>query len=91
MTFKTNASTVEAIQSIGDVSGFAAKAAAVLAFGCSSRRNASKAASFCSDIFTSSIEIQLPKQLQNRLRRIAKANRISESEFLSGCATAYAL
>lgn len=89
MIFKTNASTVEAVQRIKAGSGFAAKAAAVLAYGCLSRRNATKAAARCSDTFTSSIDIQIPKHLQNKVCKMAKANGLTASEFFSGCAVVY--
>lgn len=89
MIFKTNSTTVEAIQRIKGASGFVAKVEAVIAYGCSSRRNATKAASHCSDKFTSTIEIQISKHLQNKLVKAAKANGVTESDFLSGCALVY--
>ncbi len=91
MTIMTNAKTVEAIQSINVEAGFAAKVAAVLSHGCSSRKNAIKAAACCSDTFTSRIEIDLPKHLASKFSKLAKINNVSESAFLSGCVRAYAL
>ena len=91
MTVMTNAKTVEAIQSLNVEAGFAAKVTAILSHGCSSRKNALKAAACCSDTFTSSIEIDLPKHLANKFSKLAKVNNLTESEFLSGCVRAYAL
>ena len=91
MTVMTNAKTVEAIQRVNVDAGFAAKVAAIVSYSCSSRKNATKAAACCSDTFTSSIEIDLPKHLANRFSKLAKINNVSESAFLSGCVRAYAL
>ncbi len=90
MTIMMNAKTVEAIQRSDVASGFAAKVEAVIRDGCSSRRNATKAAACCSDTFTSRIKIDLPKHLANKFCKIAKANKVSEAEFFSGCVRAFA-
>lgn len=90
MTVMTNAKTVEAIQSLNVEAGFADKVKAILSHSCSSRKNAMRAAACCSDTFTSSIEIDLPKHLVNKFSKLAKINNVSESAFLSGCVRAYA-
>lgn len=90
MTFMMNAKTVEAIQRSNVAPNFAAKVEAVIRHACSSRKNATRAAACCSDTFTSRIEIDLPKHLANKFVKIAKANRVSEAEFFSGCVRAFA-
>lgn len=90
MTIMTNAKTVEAIQRSNAGAGFAAKVEAVIRHACSSRKNATRAAACCSDTFTSGIEIDLPKHLANKFIKTAKANRVAEAEFFSGCVRAYA-
>lgn len=91
MTVMMNAKTVEAIQRVNVDAGFAAKVEAVIRHACSSRKKATAAAACCSDTFTSSIEIDLPKHLASKFSKLAKINNVSESAFLSGCVRAYAL